>query len=95
LLLVPKSTLRLEVKRTMLHLLTTESGTQRHSPSPPGRQSALGVERSHFIWAQPGPISTARDPNRKVRKGNRPGQNDLGTQKWSLEVIDNDGTSIV
>jgi len=37
-------------------------GTQRHSPSPAGASPLLGVERSHFIWAQPGRISTARDP---------------------------------
>jgi acyl-CoA synthetase (AMP-forming)/AMP-acid ligase II len=37
-------------------------GTQRHSPSPRGASPLLGVERSHFIRAQPGRISTARDP---------------------------------
>ena len=37
---------------------------QRHSPSPLGASPLLGVERSHFAWAQPGRISAARDPNR-------------------------------
>ena len=37
-------------------------GTQRHSPRPPGASPLLGVERSYFVWAQPGHISAAPDP---------------------------------
>ena len=48
--------------RTLLQMLKSEIGTQRHSPSTPGASPLLGVERSDFIWARPGRISTARDP---------------------------------